>query len=184
MAITQRSTVVAAFSSRDEVNRAVDELQRAGFPRDSIGVVARDAEGKGRAQPKEGKETYTEEGAAIGAFAGGSVAALVSLGMSFGVIPVIGPILAVGPLAAALLSAAGGAAAGGLAGALVGLGLTEEEASYYEGEVKAGRYLVTVKADGRYDEAWNILCRCGAYSRETAGSAAGSAGTATARPPA
>jgi Heat induced stress protein YflT len=173
MASIPRSTVVAVFNSRNQAESAVDELQRAGFNRDQIGVVARDAEGQARAQRKEGEDTYAEEGAVAGAAAGAGVAALVSLGMTFGVIPVIGPILAVGPLAAALLSAAGGAAAGGLAGGLIGWGIPEEEAKYYEGEVKAGRYLVTVRADGRSDEAWNILHRCGGYNRETAGSAAG-----------
>jgi uncharacterized protein (TIGR02271 family) len=169
MSSTKRPTVVAVFNSRKEAERAADELQRAGFGRDQIGVVARDTDGKGRAQGKEGGDTCAEEGAAAGAAAGAGVAALASLGMSFGVIPVIGPILAVGPLAAALLSAVGGAAAGGLAGGLVGWGIPEEEAKYYEGEVQAGRYLVTVKANGRYDEAWRILQRCGGYNRETAG---------------
>jgi uncharacterized protein (TIGR02271 family) len=176
MAVTQRSTAVAVFNSRDEANRAVEELQRAGFRRDDIGVIARDAEGKTRAQRAEGEETYAEEGAIAGAAVGAGVAGLVSLGMSFGVIPVIGPILAVGPLAAALISAVGGAAAAGLAGALIGWGVPEEEAKYYEGEVKAGRYLVTVRADGRCDEAWAVLRRCGGFNRDTAGAATATAG--------
>jgi hypothetical protein len=88
--------------------------------------------------------------------------------MTFGIIPVIGPILAIGPLAAALLSAAGGAAAGGLVGGLIGLGLSEDEAKYYEGEVKSGRFLVTVHTTNRFDEAWNILHGLGAYNHATA----------------
>ena len=52
-------------------------------------------------------------------------------------------------------------------GALVGLGIPEEEAKYYETEVKGGRVLVTVKADGRYDEAYAILRRFGAYDVNT-----------------
>jgi hypothetical protein len=178
MATTQRSTVVAVFNSRTEAEQAADELQRAGFRRDSIGIVARDAEGKARTQTKEGEDSYAGEGAAVGAAAGAGVAALASLGMTFGVIPVIGPILAIGPLAAALLSAAGGAVAGGVAGALIGWGIPEEEAKYYESEVVAGRFLVTVQADGRYSEVWNILQRCGGFNRETATS---TAGTATSR---
>jgi len=173
MAATHRSTVIGVFNSRDEANRAVDELQRAGFQRDRIGVVARDAEGHVRAQSKEGQETHAGEGAAIGAAAGAGTAALVSLGMTFGVIPVIGPVLAVGPLAAALFSAAGGAAVGSLAGGLIGWGIPEEEARFYESEVHAGRFLVTVKADGRYDEAWNILHRSGGYRHGMTASAAG-----------
>jgi len=81
---------------------------------------------------------------------------------------VIGPVLAVGPLAAALLSAAGGAAAAGLAGALIGYGIPEEEAKYYEGEVQAGRYLVTVESGTRAADARALFTRHGGYDRSTA----------------
>jgi uncharacterized protein (TIGR02271 family) len=70
-----------------------------------------------------------------------------------------------------LASAAGGAAVAGIVGALIGLGIPEEEARYYEGEVKAGRTLVTVKADNRYAEAEAILRRYGAYDMQTRGAA-------------
>jgi len=58
------------------------------------------------------------------------------------------------------------------------MGIPEEDAKYYEGEVNAGRVLVTVNADGRYDEAWNILQRHGAYGRQTSQA---QASTSTAR---
>jgi len=171
MAVSQRSTIVAVFNTRAEANQAVDELQRGGFARNHIGVVAQDADGKARTHWKEEEDTHAGEGAAIGAATGAGAAALVSLGMSFGVIPVIGPILAVGPLAAALISAAGGAAAGGLTGALIGWGIPEEEAKYYESEVKAGRFLVTLQGDGRAADAWTILRRHGGYDRASAATA-------------
>ena len=104
------------------------------------------------------------EGAAIGAATGATVLALGSLGVTFGVIPVIGPILAVGPLAAALISAGAGAAGGGLIGALIGWGIPEEDARYYETEVRAGRYLVTVEC-GQRDDARDLLRRYGAVIR-------------------
>ena len=66
----------------------------------------------------------------------------------------------------------------GLAGALIGYGIPEEEAQYYHGEFEAGRTIVTVHADGRYDEATTILRRHGAYDMSTRDSVA--AGTATA----
>jgi uncharacterized protein (TIGR02271 family) len=47
------------------------------------------------------------------------------------------------------------------------MGIPEEEAHWYEQEVKGGRTLVTVKADGRYDEAQALLRRHGAYDIET-----------------
>jgi len=52
-------------------------------------------------------------------------------------------------------------AAGGLIGTLVGIGIPEEEARYYEEELVAGQTLVTVRAGYRYDEAVVILHRCG-----------------------
>ncbi|HZY85528.1 MAG TPA: general stress protein [Gemmataceae bacterium] len=159
----QRSTVVGVFPSHSEAERAVADLKRAGFKADEISLVGKDEKGNTRT---EGNKAGA--GAATGVAVGAGTAALVSLGVTFGVIPVIGPILAVGPLAAALISAAGGAAVGGLVGALVGLGVPEHEAKYYEGEMKSGRFLVTVKAGSRYDEAWAVLHGMGAYNYETA----------------
>jgi len=171
---TQRSTVVGVFHSRADAERAVVELKQAGFKEDQISLVGKNADGDVKA---EGNKAAA--GAVTGAAVGAGAAALASLGMSFGVIPVIGPILAVGPLAAALITAVGGAAAGGIVGGLVGLGIPEHDAKYYEGEVQAGRYLVTVQdAAGRYAEAWAVLHRLGAYNRETPAMAQTSAATA------
>lgn len=161
MAVAQSSAVIGVFKSRAEADRAVDELVRSGYKRDQIGVVARNADGKA-ASVDDGN---AGEGAVIGAATGAGVAGLVSLGVSFGVIPVIGPILAVGPLAAALISAGAGAAAAGLAGALIGWGVPEDEAAYYESEVTAGRYVVTIQ-DGD-NKAWNVMQRGGAYNYST-----------------
>ena len=82
-------------------------------------------------------------------------------------LPVIGPIIAAGPLAAALISAAEGLALGGVVGALSGMGMAAADAQYYESEVKAGRTLVTVHDEGRSDEAWTIMQRHGAFNKET-----------------
>jgi len=164
---TGRSTVVGVFHSRADAERAVADLKSAGFKEDQISLVGKNSDGDVKA---EGSNAAT--GAVTGAAVAAGAGALVSLGMTFGVIPVIGPILAVGPLAAALITAAGAAAAGGLVGGLIGLGIPEHEAKYYEGEVQAGRYLVTVHdTAGRYDEAWAVLHRLGAYNHDTAATA-------------
>src|SRR5438105_8008724 len=39
---------------------------------------------------------------------------------------------------------------------------------FYEGEVTAGRTVVTVRADDRAPQAWEVLGRHGAYSHDTA----------------
>ena len=103
---------------------------------------------------------------AIGAAAGAVSGAAVGAGILAGVIPVIGPVLAIGTLGTVLLNAAGGAAIAGIAGALVGWGIPEEDAKYYENEVKAGRFLVTVEC-GYGDDARDILKNHGGYSRAT-----------------
>jgi uncharacterized protein (TIGR02271 family) len=92
--------------------------------------------------------------------------------------PVIGPAIAGGALAAVLSSAAAGAAAAGLGGALVGMGIPKDEAEYYESEFQAGRTIVTVTAPGRETEARSVMDRFGAYDRSSAemsGSTTGSA---------
>jgi hypothetical protein len=164
MATTVRSTVVGVFENGHQAKQAVDELRRAGFREEQIGVAGRHAD--------EGSKVG--EGAATGAAVGAGVGALWAIGIAAGVLPVIGPVIAGGLLASVLASAAGGAVAGGIVGALVGLGIPENEASYYEEEFKAGRTLVTVKADSRANEAWGILARNGAYNMETCGQAVGS----------
>ena len=158
------SAVFAVFETKAQAERAVAELETAGFTDAEIGMVFRNAEGE-TVKTGAADETHAGEGAAVGAAAGAGALALGSLAVSLGVIPVIGPVLAVGPLAAALISAAGGAAAGGIAGALIGWGIPEEDASYYEGEVKSGRYLVTVETADRADEARTILHRHGGFDR-------------------
>ncbi|MBN9516987.1 hypothetical protein J0H58_00480 [bacterium] len=159
-------TTVGVFATREAADRAVLDLKRAGYRDDQIGVVGKNASGKTVKTDGAG-ETNAAEGAAVGAVAGAGAMALGSLAVSFGVIPVIGPILAVGPLAAALISAGAGAAAGGVAGALIGWGIPEEDAKYYEGEVSAGRYLVTVDKGSQYD-ARGVFTRHGGYDRASA----------------
>jgi uncharacterized protein (TIGR02271 family) len=177
---TGRSAVVGVFRDRSEAEKAVEELKRAGFRDDQIGFVTRRDDGAGTAGTATDRDTAGTDrttGAATGAVAGGVLGAVIGAGAAL-LIPGIGPVLAGGILAAALGGAAIGAAAGGLIGALTGLGIPEEEAEYYNTEFESGRTIVTVKADGRYQEAYDILHRFGAYDyrgREAMASAAGAA---------
>jgi len=158
-----QNAVIGVFYTRSEAEQAIRDLRTAGFPDDQIGMIARDADG--RMVKEKGGETMAEEGAAAGAVVGAGAGALVGLGVLSGVIPVIGPVIALGTLGTILLNATGGAAILGLVGALVGLGIPEEDAKYYESEVHGGRFLVTVDAGTRTAEAWNVLHRAGGYNR-------------------
>lgn len=156
----KKATIVGVFETRGRAEQAIADLKSAGFSDQQIGMVSRNAEGK---LVDKNDETLAEEGAVTGAVAGAGAGALIGAGVLAGVIPVVGPVMAVGALGTLLLNAAGGAALVGIAGALIGWGIPEEDAAYYESEVVAGRYLVTVEANGRADEARAILSRHGGF---------------------
>jgi uncharacterized protein (TIGR02271 family) len=161
---TGRQTAVGVFQNREDAERAVDELHRAGFTDQQIGIAARDGEGREGMQTQGGADTKGEEGGITGMLAGAGIGGVLGAA-AVGLIPGIGPVIAAGALAGILGGAAAGAATGGLVGWLSGQGVPEEEARGYESEFKAGRTLVTVQADGRYDEATAILQRSGAETR-------------------
>jgi len=162
MARMERSTVVGVFEHRNDAERAIEELHRAGFTDEQIGFIVRDG---GEHVTHDVSTTGTSaagEGAVGGMLAGAGIGGLIAAAASL-LVPGFGPVLAGGILATTLGGAAIGAAAGGILGSLVGMGVPEEEARYYETEFNSGRLLVTVRADGRFDEARDLLYRSGAY---------------------
>lgn len=160
--MNDRNTVVGVFSDRTQAQQAMEELRRAGFRDDQLGLMASGDSDYGTAGDDDA-DTYAAEGGATGLAAGAGVGALWGLGIAAGVLPAIGPAIAGGTLAAILSSAAAGAAAAGLTGTLVGLGIPKEEAEYYEGELRSGRIILTVDTEGRNAEALTILRRFGGY---------------------
>jgi uncharacterized protein DUF2382 len=155
-------TVVGVYGDSRTAEQVVQDLVYAGFNRDDISLVAR-----GEGEAGEVRETRHEEsragtgaatGAGIGAAIGGTGGLLAGLGLL--AIPGFGPIIAAGPIVAALTGAGVGAAAGGLAGALIGLGIPKQEAETYAEAVRRGGYLVIVNAsDEDASKAANILDR-------------------------
>jgi hypothetical protein len=156
------STAVGVFKDRGQAERAVEELLRAGFTQDQVGVLARHPEQPAGAPPAHA--THAAEGGITGVVAGGAFGGILGA-VAAGLIPGVGPVIGAGILAATAGGVAAGAAAGGLVGSLVGLAVPEEDARYYQSEFETGRTLVTVKADGRYGEAVEILRSHGAYGK-------------------
>ncbi len=172
MNIATCQTNVGVFSSTTAAEAAISELRRSGFMESEIGLIHRDSQdaGKGRvlkdaAAGDSDASDATTGGAATGAMAGLGVGALVGAGVLAGIVPVIGPALFAGTLGVLASNAAGGAAVAGLVGALTGWGLSDEDATYYEGEVTAGRSIITVTSD-RCAEAQQIMTRHGATTRQ------------------
>lgn len=153
---TTGRTVVGLFHDRADAESAIENLKRAGFTNEQIGVAMRDR-GEQR-ELAESTETEVATGAATGAISGGIVGGLIGLLGSL-LIPGIGPVVAGGVLASTLVGAGAGAATGGIIGALVGMGLTEEEATHFDTRFRQGGILVTVNAGARTDQAIDILQR-------------------------
>jgi hypothetical protein len=150
------TAAIGVFTHPQHARQAVRALQQSGFRPDQIGVIAPGPEGR-RTTAHEAKVAQVAGGAATGVAAGAGAGALWALGIAAGVLPGIGPAVTGGLLASVLSSAAGGATVGGLAGALIGLGIPEEDPRSSVDELRSGRTLVTVQAEGRALEAWSIL---------------------------
>jgi hypothetical protein len=179
--MVQHSTVVGVFEDRLQADRAVDELRRAGFRDDQIGVAMRH-DAVEMTDAVDSDESGAGTGAITGMLTGLGLGALAGLGVLSGVIPVIGPAIAGGTLGIILSNAAVGVGVGGLVGALVGAGIPEEHAHYYQGEFEAGRTIVTVHADGRADDARAILRRYNAYDIESRPDYSGTAAPSADKP--
>jgi len=84
-------------------------------------------------------------------------------------IPGLGPLIAAGPIMAALTGAALGGTVGGLTGALIGKGIPEYEAKRYEGKLKGGHALVSVHSEdaAETDRAKEIFEEAGAEDVST-----------------
>lgn len=150
MAIASETrTVVGVFNSVTDAQSAVRELESQGISRDDISIVAnKNAVGyESMDSADRDKASDVVADAGIGAAIGG-VGGLLLSAVGALTIPVIGPILAAGPIAAALTGAGIGAAAGGLIGALTESGIPEEQARTYAEGVRRGDVLVTVKVSG------------------------------------
>ena len=130
-----------------QATQIVDRLKLAGFPASEISVLLPDKAGTkdfavdNQTKAPEGAAT----GAGTGAVLGGGLGWLAGIGAL--AIPGLGPLIAAGPIMAALSGAAIGGAVGGLTGALIGMGIPEFEARRYEGKLKGGHALISVHSE-------------------------------------
>ena len=182
-------TVVGLFDDFQDAQSVVRDLTSAGFQRESISIAA-NQNATGYTGNGSDFNTGTRTGehavgkdAGVGAGVGGVIGLLVGLGAL--TIPGIGPILAAGPIAAALGITAGstvmgagvGAIAGGLIGGLTHIGVPKEHAEYYAEGVRRGGTLVTVDAaDDKAQQAVDIMNGNGAVDIDTRGAAYRSGG--------
>jgi len=138
------STVVGLFHDMRDARAAVDELRASGIEASNISLVAAGSHDADSELARKDIATDVAADAGIGAALGGIGGLL--LGFTALVIPGIGPVMAAGPLVAALSGAGVGAVAGGLIGGLNEAGVPQDEAKHYADRVSGGDVLLTVNA--------------------------------------
>ncbi len=176
------SEVTALFPTRNEAERAADELLARGYDPERVGYLDRHRDEHGDIVTDESHVDHDRgdvadeaaKGAAGGAVGGAAVGAgagfLTSAGLLL--VPGFGPFLAAGTLAATIagagIGAAGGGVLGGAAGAIFGATGDDEYADdetsrHYREAVTAGRPMVAVKtSDTEVTEVSEILRAAGA----------------------
>jgi hypothetical protein len=166
---SKNQSVFGIYRTRTAVERGVEALQLAAFSSSDISVLLPDSHGSQEFAHIKG--TKAPEGAAAGASTGavigGALGWLVGIGAL--AIPGVGPLIAAGPIVAALAGAGVGGTVGGVSGALIGFGIPEYEAKRYEGYVKDGGILLSVHAedDELVSQAKHILENTGAQDIAT-----------------
>lgn len=151
--------VIGVFDSKNQAEQAIQALRQQGFTNENISIVTK----KGGQQ--EGGE-YVEDDITDGALTGGTLGGIGGLILGAGAlaIPGVGPIVAAGPIAAAL----GGAVAGGVAGGLIDWGIPAEVSRHYEQQVARGGILAVVHTDSqKVNQAAQILRQSGAKDVES-----------------
>jgi hypothetical protein len=169
--------VVGIFKTRAESARATDNLKAAGIADDHI---VRLMPGASEEKLESVPTTETEQpgvGGAIGGVVGGAIGA--AGGMSIGaaaasvLVPGVGPVIAIGVLAAALLGT-GGALGGAALGDALDDGMTEglpkDELFIYEDALRQGRSVVIafVHPGRQVDVVRRMMEQAGAESIDSA----------------
>lgn len=150
--MTKDIVAYGIYPDRVSFERALDALRAAEFRNSDISAILpeRDRTTKDLAHEIN---TKTPEGIATGAGTGAAIGGTLGwlVGIGALAIPGIGPLVAAGPVVAALAGAGAGGATGGLVGGLIGAGIPEVEAKRYAGRIREGGYLLSVHCD---DKQW------------------------------
>ena len=170
--------VTGVFKSRDDAEKAINQLRSLGIPEQRIGILT---PGSASADTVESgvPVTDTEDpgmgramGAAVGGAMGAAGGATLGLAAATLAIPGIGPVIAFGMVGAALLGivgAAAGSAVGDTVEEELGEGIPHEDVYLYEDALRRGNAIAIAYAeDGEQaDRAKEVLNNAGAEDIET-----------------
>jgi hypothetical protein len=159
------NTIVGLYDDFQDVQNAVQELKENGISGEQISLIANDVNERLRGEAERSmRGTDPEPNSDVGSIAGfgvlmGGIAGFL-VGLAALAIPGIGPVLAAGPMVAALGGAGIGAVTGGVLGALVDSGVSRGDADIYAEGVRRGGTLLTVyTSETEADRVAEILNR-------------------------
>lgn len=177
--MAKNTAAFGIYPDQVSVEEAVDRLRAAGFRNTDISILF--PENVGTKDFAHEKHSKAPEGAVTGGVSGAVIGGVLGwlAGIGTLAIPGIGPLIAAGPIVAALAGLGAVGTVAGIAGALIGFGIPEYEAKRYEGRIKKGGILLSVHCDN--DEwarrAKGILEHTGAEEISVAGEARADFGT-------
>jgi uncharacterized membrane protein len=143
----QRTDIaVAVYETHTQAEAAVKALQRAGFDMRKISIIGRDYHTEEHVVGFLNAGDRAKVFGKYGAFWGGLMGILFGSAMMF--VPVVGHVVVIGPLAAAVFGGLEGAVLVGglsaLAGALLSLGIPKDSVLRYETALKADKFMLVV----------------------------------------
>lgn len=150
-ASTVEKTISAIFQEQQQIDDVIRRLLDRGIAREDISIIGKNFHSETRIAGFITKKDVIlgglKQGGIFGSLFGSVLGLLTGVGVLF--IPFVGPVVAAGPIGAALLGAASGAIAGsagaGLVSGLVALGMPEDKAAVYQTRIEAGEFLVAVE---------------------------------------
>ena len=160
--LTHHRAVIGTFPSREAAGQALDQLILSGFPVAQVFLIGHDLKHTFSSDPSNsfgtviGTATGLKKGMILGNLVGGTTGLLLGAGLI--ALPGVGQLMLSSAIAFVLLSGGICTAAGGLTGALIGLGLTSEQAREYSQQVSRGSFLLVVEGTGQdIDRARHLL---------------------------
>ena len=151
MTMTNTEIAVAVYDLHSQAETSVKALQRAGFDMKKISIIGRDYHSEEHVIGFLNAGDRAMMFGKLGAFWGGLMGVLFGSAMMF--VPVVGHVIVLGPLAAAIFSGVQGAVLVGgisaLAGALMAVGIPKDSVLRYETALKADKFMLVVHGDAQ-----------------------------------
>ena len=158
-------STIGVYDNLEKAERAIDELRRAGFASEEIGIIGHVADEKVPTPPQmQAPEDNASNALIKGGILGGLVGAFVAL-----VVPGLGEISGLGRW----FEVVGGAAVGAcVCGVLMAFGsflFWRPTTRFLAGELEKGNFIVTVKNPARKEAAASVLRHEGTQVEKTSG---------------